>query len=803
MIQPSFFSWGTNIKSNRISLCTPDDFNRIMDDKRTVEICTALHEAARQFDAGEITAEAFEHIKTHWKPQSIYFCYNGYSDSGQRKASEMKYSGLYRFDIDHLPTMASAGELYEAKIKPVLEEEHILAAFETLSHHGLGLVAPVHEGMTIEQSMQRLAGIIGTDYDHAVFDVSRASFAVSRNMYFYLSDHLFDDNRRFTAHLAGSTSVAGASVPKTLTGAVSATANTTASTTTENAGDARNVTVSPVPSPIREDLSDLEPLQWKGHDVTYADFLRQYWKQNRLPTRGVRNSGLYDFAKLLRPVTDNDPTLIFRLLPDVGLDEEELKGIVESVCKRKAHVVQKVVKQALDACVEAEERARIAAEGGEESEEEVPPYLAVPEFPRKLPALIQLLLSNTPKVYWKAVASGLFASLACYLKGASFRYADGKDYEATFYSILVAAQSRGKDCMKSVIDQITKRIEARDVTAQAELRAWEERCETLPANAAKPPRPKTFLQILPSADATKAAICEILAKSAPARLYCYLGEIEELDELLKGDGNRKSQFTFLKIGFDPHNRWGQSRFSSQSKTASVTIRLNLNMATTPERLLMYFKSCLLDGTLTRLHFSTIDDLPVAGDIPFYPPYDDDFQTRLCPYLDNLEAVQGVIECPEAIAFVKKLLTENQQIMLTTLNPAFEQFAHRATLIVFLKACVLWAANGRKWDPLFEPFLRWSLREDLRLKMTLFGDAIEAAQKNPTLLTPHRGPANKLLALPDTFTVVDVKALCLRERLSTPASAIIRGWKHRKLIKATAEKGTYIKLKYRQDGKIRR
>lgn len=782
-----YFSCGLNIRKNTIERCDKEKFDETINSPIVIQNCAKLKEATRKLLGGVMDQIEYRRLKDMLKRELPYFCFNGYPDAtGLRKASEMHYSGLIRVDFDNFSSMAEVDDVYNNKVKPIRDEEGILLVFRSPSWLGLGVVMKIKPGMTLQQTMEHLATRIGIECDHAVFDISRASFAVAPDMILYKSDALFDDHRADAKHLeASATSADGSSAGQC-----------------EKQKEV-TITVAPLVKPLRnDDLSDLPPITWKGVEIDRAEFCKEYWHQNQLPSIGCRNSRLYDFNKGLRTICDNNEDMMLRMQPEVGLSEDELKLIITNVCKRQAHVIPYDFQRAMNECKrKIEEDMALDAALGEDkaAKEAVPSYLNEPDFPAKLPPLVELLTEKTPAPLKKAVAQGIWPSLGSQLTGVNFPYVDGVLHEATLMNVLLAPTGSGKDCIRPVIREVMRDIAAADKIADEKLRRWKEACQAMPSNAQKPPRPEVYPHIIP-ADFTQPYFIWLSARTAPARLYSYLEEVEAFDALrTHRGGDANSQFLLIKQSFDPDNEVGQGRVSENSVSEKCCVRWNWNASSTIAKGIPYFQrgKADVDGTITRLSFSTIPERPIGAPIPKYGQYDDEWRARLKPYLDNLRSAKGTIYCPEANAMAERMMADNQRDASTYVDRKYENFTFRGTVIAWLKGCVLYVANGCKWDPLFEPFCRWSLREDLRLKMLWFAPHIEAMEQDPVgSAAPTKGPANKLLWLSDTFSVRDVADMAQKAGLRSPVRTIIASWKLRKLIAPTSTKGVFKKLKYK-------
>ena len=440
---------------------------------------------------------------------------------------------------------------------------------------------------------------------------------------------------------------------------------------------------------------------------------------------------------------------------------------------------------------------------GVQSEEEYP---APPPMPKKLPKLVELLISKTPEIYQPAVACAIFPPLATHLWRTKFRYIDNVEHEATLMTCLLAGTGAGKSCVQKPIDFIMEDIRKRDAENLKREKEWKDEMMRKGANKDKRKRPENLIIQEIDADMTNPAFVMRTAEAKEHFLYTSLNEIDQFDAL-KGIGNQ--QFRIMCLAFDPDNQYGQTRVGTQSVTERVTIRFNWNASTTIDKGQRYFSKVLTDGPLSRINFSTIPERDIGEDIPVYGTYDDEFRKALKPYIENLCMATGLVECEEAYRLAEVLKNENAEFSRTSQNRIFENFSFRANVIAYLKACVLYVANGYRWEPEIEDFIRWSERYDLYCKMRFFGDMI-AKEASTAEKSSKRGPENILQLLPDVFTEPQLEAIRLEHGLKAQGCKnVIKQWIYRKyIVRMESEDGkngygyrsySFKKLKYRHDG----
>ena len=435
-------------------------------------------------------------------------------------------------------------------------------------------------------------------------------------------------------------------------------------------------------------------------------------------------------------------------------------------------------------------------------------YPDPPEMPKKLPKLVELLISRTPEIYKPAVAHAIFPPLATHLWKTRFRYIDNVEHEARLMTLLLAGTGAGKSSVNRPIDFIMEDIRLRDAENLKREKAWKDEMLRKGANKDKRKRPENLIIQEIDADMTNPAFVMRTAEAQEHFLYTSLNELDQFDAL-KGSGNQ--QFRIMCLAADPGNKYGQTRVGTMSVTERVTIRFNWNASTTIQKGQRYFSKVLTDGPISRINFCTIPEREIGEDMPVYGTYDESYREALRPYIENLNKVTGLIECKEAFQLALKLKDENAEFARLSQDRTFENLSFRANVIAYLKACVLYVANGCKWEPEIDEFIRWSEQYDLYCKMRFFGDMI--AKENYTAeRSSKRGPQNLLQILPDNFTAAQLLAIRLEHGLDAKGTdMMIRQWLHRKYIRRAYQYtgkrdscdscDSFQKLKYRHDGMV--
>ena len=443
---------------------------------------------------------------------------------------------------------------------------------------------------------------------------------------------------------------------------------------------------------------------------------------------------------------------------------------------------------------------QVQSNGVQSTEEDYPEPPAMPE---KLPKLVELLISRTPEVYKPAVAHAIFPPLATHLWQTSFRYIDNVVHEATLSTCLLAGTGAGKSSVDKPIRYIMEDIRKRDAENLKREKEWKEEVTRKGANKDKRKRPDNLVIQEIDADMTSPAFVMRTAEAQGRFLYTSLNELDQFDAL-RGSGNQ--QFRIMCLAFDPFNLFGQQRVGVQSVTERVTIRFNWNASTTIQKGQRYFSKVLTDGPISRINFCTIPEREIGDEMPVYGDYDDAYREALKPYIENLNNARGLIDCPEAFQLALKLKDENAEFSRLSQDRVYENLSFRANVIAYLKACVLYVANGCKWEPEIDEFIRWSERYDLYCKMRFFGDAIKRANDTGEK-SSKRGPSNMLMQLPDEFTYQQVIDLRVANGMSQKGTSKMLGnWKDRHYIRAKENdsvpqflsSSVFIKLKFRKE-----
>ena len=535
------------------------------------------------------------------------------------------------------------------------------------------------------------------------------------------------------------------------------------------------------------------PKSYHGH--TFEEIIKKYWELNNHgfePTVGDRDAKTYELAYALRHICANNFDWLDQVIPCYdGFPLEEKRAKIRSALKSNYEGMPRSLTTVL-AALEGENEGNRTIDG----QSKVDFYFNAPQppqMPEKLPRLIRLLTSKVPAPYKPAVACGVFPSLGAHLYQTTFKYTDNVEHEATLMDCLVADSGSGKGCIDQPINHIMADIRERDAVNMQREADWKDEINSKGANKDKDKRPEGLIIQEITGDMTNAALVTRTDEAEGHFLYVKVNEIQMFDAL-KGNGKGGHQYLVMCLSFDPGNRYGQTRVGTQSVTKIVCLRLNWNASTTPKKVKKYFKPVCTDGPVQRISFSTIPQREIGAEQLVFGNYDAKFDAELKPFILNLCAARGRIDCPQAFKLAKQLQKECQDLAVLSQSRVFDDLSHRACVIAWLKACVLFVANGYKWEKSIEDFVRWALQNDLWCKMNYFGAMIAADSTDS--FEVKRGPQNMLMMLPDEFTtddVIRVRKMCGLSEKGT--SDQIRQWKSRGFVTVVTD-NFFKKLEYK-------
>ena len=775
------FGISNNIKSRVVRECTPELFHQAMRSELVAEVCAEIADGKEKCLRGELTKEEYDTLKAGLKKRLPIFTPHATFRNGRRLNADAVPSGLSMYDVDHLPNPHGYWEQKRAELEARGVMRYVVLAHITPSTEGLRLFFIIPAGMDLAEAQRWMSQQMGDgNYDVSVKDYARSSFVVPEGYVLYL-----DEERLFNGELK----IENGELPASTNPLVGT--HHGASDDNANAADTPQADVAAPADTPHTDAPRCVPT-FKG--VPYSEIIGQWFRlAGGEPVQGERNDKLHRLASHLRYIADNDEALLLQVMPRYGLSEEEMRGLIHSACSAKWYSMPKMMRQALNNGEGKMENEKMPADDEENNSQ-----LSIlnSPLPKRLPALIKLLVSRTPDVYKAAVAHAVFPALGAHLHRVRFRYIDNVEHEATLMNVLMAGTGAGKDCISEPINRIMADIRRRDEDNLRREREWKNEVTSKGANKDKRQRPEGLIIQEIDADMTNPAFVMRMAEADGHFLYTKLNEIDQFDAL-KGTGRTGQQFQIMCLSFDPGNRYGQTRVGVQSVTEKVTIRFNWNASTTIQKGKRYFSRVLTDGPISRINFCTIPEREIGADMPVYGTYDAAFDEELRPYIDNLVKAQGLIDCPQAYKLAQTLKEECADFARLSQSRVYENLSFRANVIAYLKACVLYVANGCQWDKAFEDFVRWSLRYDLACKMEFFGDAIKEAQA----AAPHKqkGPRNLLELLPDNFSYREAVEVRLQAGMDEKGTQnMLNQWGYRNYI-ARITNYNYSKLKFRNDG----
>ena len=731
---------------SEVRVCTPELLNEALDSPQVARTCAEIEDALEAYRRGNLTQDEFETMKGKLKKRLPILTLHATFANGRRKNDDAVPSGLSMYDLDHIPNPREKW----AEIESRKEELGILLAHITPSTEGLRLAFVMPKGMNLAEAQAWMASQLGDDkYDACVKDYARSSFVVPREYVLFM-----DEEKLFSEHSVIQ------SEAKNL----------------EDTKEAENVDASEIlrrSAPLNDTNSQMTYPQ-TYENIPYESIVEVLEEQmGGEPEHGSRNNFIFSMACHLRHVCNDDATWIAQILPTYGEAREKWLGSIKSACARnQTKSMPRILKRVLAICKQRQEEE---ADSDSSSNGMEPP-----KMPVRLPPLIKLLVSKTPKIYRPAVAHAVFPALATHLWKTTFRYIDNVEHEATLMNVLMAGTGAGKNCISEPINHIMKDIRKRDAENLQREKEWKAEIQTKGANKDKRQRPEGLVIQEIDPDMTNAAFVQRLADAEERFLYTKMNEIDQFDAL-KTSARSKAHFQIMCLAFDPGNVYGQTRVGTGSVSERVCIRFNWNASTTIYKGQSYFRSVLTDGPISRINFCTIPEQPIGADLPVYGSYDAEFDEELRPYIERLNKARGLIECNGARNLAKKLKEENAEFARLSQSRVYENLSFRANVIAFLKAMVLFVAQGGVWDKVTEDFIRWSLKYDMYCKMKFFGEAIEDLESSVSH-EKKKGPRNLLDLLPEIFTRDEAQQMRNRQGIVYGSlTSMLSTWKNRKYI----------------------
>ena len=775
------FGISQSVRSREVQVCTPELFHQATKSSRVKDVCAQIEDALERKRRGEIGQEDYDTMKTRLKSQLPILTPHATFRNGRRLNADAIPSGLSIYDKDHIPNPKGYWEVKseELRVKNPSALERILLVHVTPSLEGLRLVFTIPDGMNLAEAQKWMSQQLGDEeYDVCVKDLARPSFIVPEDYILFINEselfgvkseerrvknsnvsapqlnnqHLIDNNQNNkgndeTNRLSGNGGNPAVSPGSPAEHAQPADTNHSDDNHIgDNGGNQGNGGM---------ETEKNFPMEYDG--IPYSSITSKLVELlGGEPQHGSRNSFIFTLSCYLRYLCDDNRDWIKAILPTFGEEKKRAFTTVDSACQRKqSHRMPMIVRKAISLCQQEQARGKAEDYDADEFGDILNPdsyFYRIHEMPQKLPRLIRLLVSKTPAIYQPAVSQAVFPALASHLCDTRFRYVDNVEHEATLMNILCAPTGSGKESITQPINRIMADIRARDAQQRERERAWKDECNRKGSNKDKRERPEGLVIQEVNIDMTNPAFVLRMKEAERHFLYAKVNELNLFDAL-KGKTNQ--HFRIMELAFDLGN-YGQDRVGVQSVTETVKVRFNWNACCTPKKCRDYFRRVVTDGPVSRISFATIERRPCGSEIPVYGSFDAAFDEELKPFIDNLLKARGLVDCPQALRLARKLMEENAEFARLSQNYVFENLSFRANVIAYLKACVLYVANGMKWEKSIEDFVRWSERYDLWCKLKLFGQMIYDAdgEQDKVSRTAPNGPKNLLSLLPDEFTIDD-------------------------------------------------
>ena len=785
------FGISNSVRSRAVQVCTPQLFHQATQSSVVKNTCAEIEDALESKRRGEMNQEDYDTLKTKLKAKLPILTPHATFKNGRRLNAEAIPSGLSIYDKDHIadPKAWWQAKSEELKTKNPAAFDSVLLVHITPSMEGLRLVFIIPEGMNLAEAQKWMSEQLDDkEYDVCVKDLARPSFIVPEDYILFINEEELFKDRTPAYPSAAKGPASNCNAPAS--GSDSNHKVQSSNLKVQNKDDVQDnqlpgtngnravssgSAVQPAQSgdSNRADDTDVShtgdnqcadkiaagktsfPTEYQG--IPYPVIIEKLVELlGGEPQHGSRNSFIFSLSCYLRYLCDDNAAWIKQVIPIFGEEQKRAFATVDSACGRKQSFrMPSIVRKAIQ-LVRNDEVKQMAGNYDDSDFGDINNpesyFFQIHQMPRKLPKLIKLLVSKTPKIYKPAVSQAIFPPLATHLCETRFRYLDNVEHEATISSILCAPTGSGKEAITQPINHIMADIRKRDAEQRERERLWKDECNRKGSNKDRRERPQGLIIQEVNIDMTNPAFVLRMKEAENHFLYSKVNELNLFDAL-KGKTNQ--HFRIMELAFDLGN-YGQDRVGTQSVTETVKVRFNWNACCTPKKCRDYFRRVVTDGPVSRITFCTIDRRPCGSELPVYGTYDAAFDEQLKPYIDNLVKARGAVECPEALKLAQKLLDENAQFARLSQDVVFENLSFRANVIAYLKACVLYVANGMKWEKSIEDFVRWSERYDLYCKLKLFGQMIYDADREQDCLpkTAPRGPKNLLEMLPEEFSLKD-------------------------------------------------
>jgi hypothetical protein len=752
---------GDNIRKPKTVPATVEGFNQRVDSEKTGRICSELADILEQYLRGELTKEEYKTKKAELKLGDGFYTPHAHFKKGYKSNDgEPVDSGKAIIDLDGCQNFV---ELYSKHLMGREHELGINMVNRSVSGTGGHVLFDMPKGLERQQAQAWMAHVLGdVEYDKAVHEPERAVYLPCRDYILYIDEELMFSDELHPAVLNEDELRKYTETEQR---------NQRSSEGTKGAAPL----VLPVAADERTRMIFRECMKEEG--VTDSDFVNEGGRHNTVKLVLSHCNQLLTQAETLGVLKE--------LMPNNWQDENIQTLVGDFYAKyldrnKPLSMVQKrIFKESKKRtnCSSNNLNDDVTGDGPQDSLTRMFASNMPPAMPPKLPRLVKEVTRSTPKLYQATVAQAMFPALATYPKHLSFMYIDNQVRELRINCLIIAGTGTGKDiCTKQPLTHIIADIKQRDEMNRERLKKFNEEYNSKANNKQKPQRPADLVIQTIKSDITKAALVQRMADAQGAPLYARLNELEQWDKV-EGATGRNNQFTVMKQNDDEENDFGSDRASTQSVMGSGSLHLNWNANTTVSKALKYFRYVVTDGPISRLCLATIPDSEIGSDIPVFGDYDTAYDEALKPYIDNLKEATGVVVCQQAMRLASRLKAECADFARLSQDTVFDNLSHRALVHAFRKACLLYAANGMKWEKSIEQFCRWSLFYDLYLKMKFWGDSIRSADGDVQI--SKRGPESLLDSLPTQFTVEDAKRVRQQKGLDAErARKMISTWQSR-------------------------
>ena len=733
---------------------------------------------SRNTEQQQQTLKAVRSGEENRKSQLIQMNYSCLpNDDGSLKGSK-RMSTTVGMDIDHI----APEDMTKVKERILQKKTELGLLMMEESARGGGYHLVFRRRLELDQvgNLKKASELLEVAYDAQAKDITRVFFTTTENELVYLDDEIFEIKEAVAA--LTTVDSAGARHSSSELGSALAVAALQCCSSQE---------ASPQTSAIKHQPSFDPEARYNG--VLIKDIIAKYWELfngGKEPVEGDRNALTFELAATIRSICGYSLEKLMQVIPNYWAtpdgecsadDLAEWRKTIENALKEPRKGMPYRLKQVLQAL---KSQQGVKACGGT--------LTTPPPMPKKLPPLIKLLTKNVPWFYKPAVANAVFPALGAHLHGVKFRYWDNVEHEATFMNVLIGRQSIGKGTIKKPIEYIMEDIKQRDIPNRQREAEWKQKNPS--AKQKKDPRPTDICIQMLIDNLTDAVFNQRIVdanNNGQRFIYTIVDEIEGLKKVTS-KGTVDEVGLLIRKAFDNSDA-GQERVGADSVSGIAPLRWNFNASTTPPNAKKFFLRMVNDGTVSRLDISTIirsddddDTEPILG------IYDHTFATELKPYVDRLEAANGLIECPQAKRLSLNMKQENKDAAKLFESEAYRVFSYRANVIAWLKGMVLYVAHGYQWSKEIADFVRWSQQYNLWCKMLYFGQQLERELREEVEIQRQSGPQNLLELLPDEFTKEQYHQMRQQQGKSGDGESTLRSWQNRGHIVFDEVSGRYVK-----------